>query len=132
MSDYDEAVKKGAIYVPGYNPPAGTMAAEQKRREEAARLKKSSGGSGGNSGGCFVATAVYGDFDAPEVLILRKFRDQSLRRSGWGRTIIHTYYALSPPLAKFIAKSAALRGVVRELLLKPLILLISRRKAEER
>jgi len=128
MSDYDEAVKKGAIYVPGYNPPGGTVAAEQKRRQEVAQQKKYStggGGGGGNSGGCFIATATYGDYNSPEVLFLRNFRDQSLTQTIWGRTFIRTYYAVSPPLARTIARSDTLREIVRRLFLKPLITLLT-------
>jgi len=126
--NYDEGVKKGAIYVPGYNPPAGTVAAAQKRREQDAMAKKSwgGGGGGGTSGGCFVATAVFGDYDAPEVVFLRAFRDESLSRSAWGRGFIRAYYTVSPPAAKVIAKSIALRGIVRRALLQPIISLLRR------
>lgn len=41
--------------------------------------------------GCYIATAVYGSYDSPEVLELRKFRDATLRRSALGRCFIRTY-----------------------------------------
>jgi hypothetical protein len=58
------------------------------------------GGSGSNSG-CYVATMVYGDYDAPEVMVLRKFRDETLARSKAGRAFIKWYYGWSPG---FVAK----------------------------
>lgn len=51
--------------------------------------------------GCYVATMVYGSYDAPNVLVLRSFRDRFLQRFGWGRNFIRWYYANSP---KFVAK----------------------------
>lgn len=54
-----------------------------------------SGGSDSDSG-CYVATMVYGSYDAPEVLVLRKFRDNFLQKHNWGRKFISWYYANSP------------------------------------
>lgn len=59
-----------------------------------------SGGSGSNSG-CYVATMVYGSYDAPEVMVLRKFRDNTLSHSKAGRAFIRWYYNWSPG---FVAK----------------------------
>ncbi|AXK67973.1 CFI-box-CTERM domain-containing protein [Burkholderia sp. IDO3] len=53
-------------------------------------------------GMCFIASAVYGDYDAPEVLALRGFRDNVLRTTKPGRWAIRTYYRVSPPLARFL------------------------------
>nr|WP_305068547.1 CFI-box-CTERM domain-containing protein [Leucobacter sp. cx-42] len=53
-----------------------------------------------NSGGCYIATAVYGSYDDPSVLVLRQFRDEKLQTSMLGRVFIRTYYAISPPLAR--------------------------------
>ncbi|RGH49656.1 hypothetical protein DW894_04500 [Ruminococcus sp. AM41-10BH] len=50
--------------------------------------------------GCYIATAVYGDYDAPEVMVLRKFRDDILKKSLAGRLFIKIYYALSPKMAE--------------------------------
>lgn len=53
-----------------------------------------------NSGGCYVATAVYGSYDCPEVWTLRRFRDFQLEKSWYGRIFIKLYYAISPILVK--------------------------------
>lgn len=59
-----------------------------------------SGGSNSDSG-CYIATMVYGSYDAPKVLVLRAFRDQFLARYNWGNRFIAWYYAKSPA---FVAK----------------------------
>lgn len=57
------------------------------------------------SGGCYVATAVYGSYDCPQVWTLRRFRDYTLSNTWYGRAFIRTYYALSPTLVKWFGKS---------------------------
>ena len=53
------------------------------------------------SGGCYVATAVYGSYDCPQVWTLRRFRDYTLAETWYGRAFIKTYYAISPTLVKW-------------------------------
>ena len=48
-----------------------------------------------DKGACYIATAVYGSYDAPEVIVLRHFRDHILARSVAGRLFIHCYYFIS-------------------------------------
>lgn len=50
--------------------------------------------------GCYVATAVYGSYDCPEVWVLRRYRDNILAKNWLGRSFIKTYYAVSPALVK--------------------------------
>ncbi len=82
----------------------------------------SSGGGGAGAGrkGCFIATAAYGSYLEPEVMVLRKFRDQVLMTNTAGRLFVTLYYSYSPPVARIIAGNAALRFVVR-MLLTPLV-----------
>ena len=54
--------------------------------------------------GCYIATAVYGSYDCPQVWTLRRYRDHSLARSAPGRLFIRCYYALSPTLVKLFGK----------------------------
>lgn len=53
------------------------------------------------AGGCYVATAVYGSYDCPQVWTLRRYRDNTLAETWYGRAFIHTYYTISPTLVKW-------------------------------
>lgn len=53
------------------------------------------------TGGCYVATAVYGSYDCPQVWTLRRYRDYTLAETWYGRAFIRTYYAISPTLVKW-------------------------------
>ena len=55
--------------------------------------------------GCYVATCVYGSYDCPEVWTLRRFRDDTLASTWYGRAFIHTYYAISPTLVKWFGET---------------------------
>lgn len=57
-------------------------------------------------GGCYVATAIYGSYDCPQVWTLRRFRDNALAETWYGRTFIHTYYAISPTIVKWFGNTA--------------------------
>jgi len=54
-----------------------------------------------DGGGCYVATAVYGSYDCPQVWTLRRYRDFSLAKTWYGRAFIRIYYAISPVLVKW-------------------------------
>jgi len=56
----------------------------------------SSSSSSSNDGNCYIATMVYGSYDAPEVLVLRNFRDRVLMKSIFGKMFVKTYYKYSP------------------------------------
>ncbi len=58
-----------------------------------------------SAGSCYVATAVYGSYDCPEVWTLRRFRDFTLAESWYGRAFIHIYYAISPTLVRWFGKT---------------------------
>jgi hypothetical protein len=50
---------------------------------------------------CYVASAVYGSYDCPEVWTLRRFRDFTLDETWYGRLFIKAYYATSPTVVKY-------------------------------
>jgi len=68
------------------------------------------------SKGCYIATAVYGSYDAPEVMILRRFRDNTLSKSTAGRLFIQTYYRFSPAAANKLKDMRRLNNIVRHIL----------------
>jgi len=69
-----------------------------------------------SSGGCYIATMAYGDYDHPQVKILRKFRDETLATSMLGRSFISFYYATSPHLVKLLNNQKYINKLIRNLL----------------
>lgn len=55
--------------------------------------------------GCYVATCVYESYDCPQVWTLRRYRDNVLGSTWYGRAFIRTYYAISPILVKWFGKT---------------------------
>jgi hypothetical protein len=84
--------------------------------------------SSGSGSGCFIATAAFGSYRAPEVILLQKFRDRVLLTNAPGRLFVEYYYRLSPSLAGVISQYDSLRSATR-LALKPLIFTIQHRFA---
>ncbi len=78
--------------------------------------------------GCFIATACYGDYDHPNVQVLRQFRDNVMSKSRVGKALISVYYKISPSIAKLIEKNNILKIVIRLILIYPLVKLTSKNK----
>ena len=79
-----------------------------------------------NNLGCYIATMAYGSYDAPEVLVLRRFRDEILKKTFLGRVFIANYYAFSPWLVKFVKKT----GIAEMFIRRRLDRLVHRLKAK--
>lgn len=77
--------------------------------------------------GCFIATACYGDYAAPEVLILRAFRDEQLMNSLAGRAFVRFYYAVSPFLARQLDRSDRAKELLRTYLLNGIVRRLSKK-----
>jgi hypothetical protein len=73
-------------------------------------------------GGCFIATAAFGFYSAPQVQVLREFRDRYLLTNAPGRAFVSWYYHYGPYGARFINEHPWLKPPVR-LALLPLIAL---------
>ena len=68
------------------------------------------------SSGCYVATAVYGSYDCPQVWTLRRYRDFALAETWHGRAFIHLYYAVSPTIVKWFGKTGWFKKLWRNVL----------------
>lgn len=93
---YVKAIKK---YDPSYQPPRNQTTADIMKSIETTSSTTS-------SGGCYVATAVYGSYDCPQVWTLRRYRDYTLAETWHGRAFIRTYYAISPTLVKWFGHTS--------------------------
>ena len=58
-----------------------------------------------SNSGCYIATCVYGSYDCPQVWTLRRFRDDTLDATWYGRLFIRCYYAISPTLVKWFGNT---------------------------
>ena len=77
---------------------------QRKRREYETRKYYGQTRSKKNNG-CYVATAIYGSYDCPQVWALRRYRDNYLVHSQFGRLFIKIYYLLSPICVKLFGKT---------------------------
>ena len=66
--------------------------------------------------GCYIATMAYGDYNHPQVMELRKFRDQVLSKSFLGRNFIKIYYRYSPLLVKKLKNKPKTNKIIRSFL----------------
>ncbi len=76
----------------------------------------SDSGGGNGAKGCYIATMVYGDYDAPQVLVLRKFRDDILSNYWIGQQSIKLYYFYSPIFVQKFKNNRAINNTIRWLL----------------
>ena len=82
----------------------------QMRRERELQERTSSK----SSKGCYIATAVYGSYDCPEVWVLRRYRDFTLLRNPFGQLFVKGYYAVSPTLVKLFGNTGWFRRFWKE------------------
>ena len=66
--------------------------------------------------GCYVATAVYGSYDCPEVWTLRRYRDFTLDETWYGRLFIKWYYATSPTFVKYFGQARLFKSIGKSML----------------
>lgn len=57
-----------------------------------------------SGGGCYIATAVYGSYDCPQVWVLRRYRDYRLLTTWYGSVFVKVYYAISPTLVRLFGR----------------------------
>ncbi|AIE84428.1 tetratricopeptide repeat protein [Fimbriimonas ginsengisoli] len=71
-------------------------------------------------GPCFIATACYGSYDHPDVLVLRNWRDRCLLRHAMGKLFVKWYYATGPGAAEVVVRHPRLGKLVKYSVLIPL------------
>ena len=64
--------------------------------------------------GCYIATMAYGSYEHPQVLELRKFRDEILQKNITGRLFIKAYYFISPKLVRILKNKKIINNLIRK------------------
>lgn len=64
---------------------------------------------------CCIAAHLFGD-PSPEVAVLRKYRDDVLRLTRYGRALISHYYSASPMACSLLKRSAWIVTITRSIL----------------
>lgn len=64
--------------------------------------------------GCYIATMAYGSYEHPQVLELRKFRDEILQKTIAGRFFIKTYYFISPKLVEILRNKKTINNLIKK------------------
>ena len=67
-----------------------------------------------DDGACYIATMTYGDYEHPQVQILRHFRDLYLAQRNWGKWFIKTYYKYSPKLVEKLKNHTFVNKFIRK------------------
>ncbi len=76
---------------------------------------------------CYIASLVYGDPFAPEVILLRAYRDKVLKQYFAGRMFIVLYYSIAPRLIPVLKRLPFIQKIIR-LILDRFIIVLRRRK----
>lgn len=105
---YNDSYTLPTIILNSANQSISSMDARIKQLQQAGTQKV--------DGSCYIATKVYGSYDAQQVRILRDFRDNYLLKRKWGSVFVKIYYAFGPFMAKRIAKDSIVSSGVRKLL----------------
>jgi tetratricopeptide (TPR) repeat protein len=92
------------------------VAVSHAARAAMGRNVSSQGARPAQNGGCYIATAVDGSYESPQVMTLRRLRDATLRRTWWGPACIRIYYAVSPRLAVHFGGASVLNRISRRIL----------------
>jgi len=85
-------------------------------KSQLSNIGASSPSSGSSSGGCYIATMVYGSYDHPQVIVLRRFRDNVLDNNCVGRQFVKFYYKHSPSLVEKLKENKTINKSIKVIL----------------
>lgn len=99
----------GKTYTPSYHTSSSYSSSSYSS-------SNTSSSSSSSSGGCYIATMAYGDYDHPQVLVLREYRDKVLMNSLLGRAFVKVYYATSPHMVRLLRGHRRTNAMIRSTL----------------
>ncbi len=101
-----------------YNSPNASFAICPKCHNEGVNFQKNNNPT--KNEGCYIATACYGDYNCPEVLIFRSYRDNYLSHYAFGKLFIRIYYFISPSIAKGLKNRQIINKLIKSHILNPI------------
>lgn len=114
----EQALADGEYFMTENKEAMDELHAEEARLGRRIKITDFYGGAAGSggqsSGGCYIATAIYGSYDCPQVWTLRRYRDHDLASTRRGRAFIKIYYKISPTLVKYFGGSRLFRAFFRK------------------
>ena len=69
--------------------------------------------SSSDGGSCYIATLVFNSYDSPQVVVLRKFRDNILLRSKFGEKFVAYYYSVGPAIIAYLKDKKIINNIIR-------------------
>ena len=81
--------------------------------------------------GCYIATAIYGSYDCPQVWTLRRYRDNILAKTWYGRLFIQIYYFISPTFVRLFGHTKWFNNLGKNRLDNMVIILNSKGISDE-
>lgn len=94
------------------------------------KVTSSGNGNVEKSRGCYVATLCYGNSECDEVLILKKYRDEVLVNTEFGRFLIKTYYLFSPKIVSLLNNKQKINNLIKNIVLEPMVRRIKKKFKE--
>lgn len=80
--------------------------------------------------GCYIVTSCYGDYNHPDVLVLRQFRDETLSKTYLGSLFVRIYYLVSPEIAKQVKNVPQFNKLLRDYVIRPIVRYLRNRKSD--
>ena len=116
----ENTIKKYAEHAIEFAPPSEAEKYKQEIAPQLEYIKDARNGvydqkTNGKSG-CYIATAIYGNYECTEVFLLRKYRDDYLNKRFFGKIFIKIYYQLSPHLIKYIKPNSFISRKIKKYL----------------
>jgi len=91
---------------------------QMKNRTENENIKIKSNSNNKSNKNCFIVTTTMGDINHPVVLDFRRYRDEVLLNSYFGRVFINIYYRIGPVLSKVIKTNSFLFTISKNIVLR--------------
>ncbi|MFA7273426.1 MAG: CFI-box-CTERM domain-containing protein [Crocinitomicaceae bacterium] len=74
-----------------------------------------------NNSKCYVATMCYGDINAPQVILLRKHRDEVMLKKVSGKALVWIYYRISPSFVRIMKDKPKINGFIKSNILDRIV-----------